>query len=227
MSDDTPWLSDAQLYKWMHLIGALMTLPNSFEQQLKQDSGLNFFEYSVLSGLSNAPGRAMKMADLAGFSHGSQSRLSHAVTRLERAGWVQRRNCAEGSRAVEAYLTEAGLAKTVEAAPGHVREVRRLVVDVLTDEEFGDLQKILRKILAVAGPPALQALDDAYVQHLAATGPDLDTCLEACTEACTEAGPEAETEARTEPHTETQAETGIEAGTAVASLNDAGQTTPR
>jgi DNA-binding MarR family transcriptional regulator len=219
VSDDTRWLSDPQLYQWMHLMGALMTLPNSFEQQLKQDSGLNFFEYSVLSGLSNAPGRALKMADLAGFAHGSQSRLSHAVTRLERAGWVQRRNCTEGSRAVEAYLTEAGLEKIVEAAPGHVREVRRLVVDVLSDEEFGDLQKILRKVLAVAGPQTLQALDDAYVQHLARTGPDLDTCLEACTEAAsTEAGITAEIEADLEACTEAEIE--------VTSRKDAGRATP-
>lgn len=165
MSEDTPWLSDAELFNWIHVTGLLTALPSAIEQQLKRDSGLNFFEYSVLAGLSGAPGGAMKMVDLASSARGSQSRLSHAVTRLERAGWVRRRNCAETSRAVEAVLTEAGQAKLDEAAPAHVREVRRLVVDVLTAEEFAVLQRAARKIIQAASPETVKVLDASWDHH--------------------------------------------------------------
>ncbi|MBT0768361.1 winged helix-turn-helix transcriptional regulator [Kineosporia sp. J2-2] len=175
MSEDTPWLSPAELYNWLHLTGALTALPNAIEQQLKRDSGLNFFEYSVLSGLSQAPGRAMKMSALAGSALGSQSRLSHAVTRLERAGWVQRRNCTQGARAVEAVLTDAGHAKIVEAAPAHVRQARRLVVDALTEQEFDQLRNALRKILLAASPDTVQLIDASL-----ADGPEHPDAVSPC-----------------------------------------------
>ncbi|GLY16482.1 MarR family transcriptional regulator [Kineosporia rhizophila] len=162
MSDDTPWLSPAQLYNWVHLSATLTALPAAIEQQLKQDTGLNFYEYSVLAALSEAPGRAMQMSTLASSALGSASRLSHAVTRLERLGWVQRRNCRTGPRSIEAVLTDAGVAKITEAAPGHVRTVRHLVVDALSDEEFDQLQHALRKILQATSPATLEQLDQLF-----------------------------------------------------------------
>lgn len=162
MNEDAPWLNRTQLYAWMQLTGAITQLPAVIDAQLRRDSGLNFFEYSILSGLSGAPQRAMQMSTLALMANGSQSRLSHAVSRLETSGWVERRTCAEGSRSVEAVLTDAGNEKIVEAAPFHVREVRRMVVDALTDEELGQLRNALRKILLVASPETVRFLDETF-----------------------------------------------------------------
>ena len=161
VTDDTPWLDTEQLVAWMHLVGLTMALPAEIDAQLKRDSCLNFFEYSILSGLSNRPGRSMQMSHLALWSWGSQSRLSHAVTRLEKHGFVERRSGSAEPRAVEAVLTEAGVAKLVEAAPQHVRAVRRLVIDVLTPEELTQLKNIARRILAAASPDGLRPIDEA------------------------------------------------------------------
>ena len=76
----------------------------------------------------------MGMGELATLSQGSPSRLSHAVARMERAGWIERRN--GEARCVNAHLTAAGRRKLVASAPGHVREVRRLVIDVLTADQL-------------------------------------------------------------------------------------------
>lgn len=186
MSEDTPWLSQTQLYNWLHLSGALTALPASVEQQLKRDSGLNFYEYSILSGLSVAPGRAMQMSTLASSALGSPSRLSHAITRLECAGWVQRRafgnptgKTGRGSRAVEAVLTDEGYAKIVEAAPMHVEHVRRLVVDVLSEQEFGQLQQLLRKILVGFSPETVELIDGTFSQQ-SATEPSMEHAFERC-----------------------------------------------
>ncbi|MDP9829957.1 MarR family winged helix-turn-helix transcriptional regulator [Kineosporia succinea] len=166
MSDDTPWLAPEQLHAWMHVSAALTTLPAAIECQLKRDSGLNWFEYSVLASLAETPGHAKKLCELAVISHGSQSRLSHAISRMERSGWVERRSCMEGSaRSVEAVLTPAGLAKIVEAAPGHVVNARKLVVDALSPEEFDQLHQVLRKILLAAAPEMIELIDTSFAER--------------------------------------------------------------
>jgi DNA-binding MarR family transcriptional regulator len=153
VTDDTPWLSPAQLTAWARLAGVIMTLPAAVDAQLKRDSGLNFFEYSILVGLAEEPERAVQLSSLAQYAFGSQSRLSHAVSRLEKQGWVTRRACCN-VRAIEAVLTDEGYAKLVEAAPGHVREVRRLVIDVLSPDQIGHVDDICRALLTVTMPNA-------------------------------------------------------------------------
>jgi hypothetical protein len=87
----TRWLSPEQLGEWKSLMGLLMIVPASLDAQLKQDAGLNLFEYHILVELAEAPERTRVMSELAGQTRGSLSRLSHAVSRLEAAGWVLRR----------------------------------------------------------------------------------------------------------------------------------------
>src|SRR5690606_41675645 len=80
--------------------------------------------YMILVALSEAPGRSMRMSELASKAQSSQSRLSHAVARLEGRGWVRRERCPEDRRGNIAGLTDDGFAALESAAPGH-REVAR------------------------------------------------------------------------------------------------------
>jgi DNA-binding MarR family transcriptional regulator len=157
MADDSAeqdglWLSPEQLREWMSLMALLMTVPASLDAQLKQDAGLNLFEYHILVELAGAPGRSRVLSELAAQTRGSLSRLSHAVSRLEAAGWVERRSCGGAGRRTEAILTAAGWRKLQLAAPGHVREARRLVIDALTAEQLEALGEAARGIVAVANP---------------------------------------------------------------------------
>jgi DNA-binding MarR family transcriptional regulator len=157
MADDSDgqgelWLSDEQLREWKSLMALVMTLPARLDAQLKQDAGLNLFEYHILVGLAEAPERLQVMSDLATQARGSLSRLSHAISRLEDAGWVQRRSCGGAGRRTEALLTAAGWQKLQQTAPGHVREARRLVIDALTAEQLEDLGTAARRIVAGANP---------------------------------------------------------------------------
>ncbi len=145
-SDDVAWLSPDQQRDWRALIALVMTLPASLDAQLKRDAGVNMFEYHVLARLADAPERTLVLSDLAALAQGSLSRLSHAITRLERDGWVQRHACSEGPRRIEASLTDAGSAKLRTIAPGHVREARRLVIDVLTPEQLHSVGEAARAI---------------------------------------------------------------------------------
>jgi DNA-binding MarR family transcriptional regulator len=147
---DVPWLSPDQQRDWRALVALIMTLPPALDAQLKRDAGVNGFEYQVLAALSDAPNRTLVLSNLAALAQGSLSRISHAITRLERSGCVERRSLPNrGGRHTEARLTDAGFAKLEEIAPGHVREVRRLVVDALTPEQLAALGDAARAITAV------------------------------------------------------------------------------
>ena len=150
--DTAPWLSAAQAEDWKALAAMLSALSAALDAQLKRDAGMNLFEYHVLVALSECPGGVLAMTDLARVAQGSPSRLSHAVSRLERAGWVRRIECTEVGRRTSAILTDAGTAKLRAAAPGHVREVRRLVVDALTPEQLAGMGRAARAIVRRAAP---------------------------------------------------------------------------
>jgi DNA-binding MarR family transcriptional regulator len=144
--DEVPWLDDDEQAVWLRLVGVLVHLPAALDAQLRADSALSHFEYQILAGLSMAEGRSMRMSDMEKFTESSLSRLSHACARLERHGWVARTRDAGDGRVTVASLTDAGHATVVEAAPGHVRAVRALVFDPLTDAEVRQLGRIAARI---------------------------------------------------------------------------------
>jgi DNA-binding MarR family transcriptional regulator len=153
---DPEWLTDDQLHSWKAVVALTMTLPAALDAHLRRDTGLNSFDYHVLAALAELPDAAVGMGELATLSQGSPSRLSHAVARMERAGWIERRN--GEARCVNAHLTAAGRQKLVASAPGHVREVRRLVIDVLTAEQLAVLGEAARLVAAQADPVMAAAL---------------------------------------------------------------------
>jgi DNA-binding MarR family transcriptional regulator len=159
-ADDTPWLSSDELRAWMALNAMTETLPAALDAQLKRDSGLNLFDYYVLAALSEAPGRTLGMSHLALMAQSSPSRLSHAVARLERQGWVVRRPAPDDGRLTEAHLTAAGMRTVKAAAPAHVREARRRVLDTMTAAEFAELGRLARLVVDATAPEVGELLDD-------------------------------------------------------------------
>jgi DNA-binding MarR family transcriptional regulator len=157
--DEVPWLTDDERRTWIAVSVLIEVLSTSIDAQLKRDAGLNLFEYLVMAGLSDAPGKAIRMSDLAAFASGSLSRLSHAVSRLEKQGFVVRRPSREDPRSTEAVLTDAGMAKMVESAPDHVRQVRRLLVDQLTPSQLAQLGRISRQLIENASPAAARRIE--------------------------------------------------------------------
>lgn len=114
----------------------------ALERQLQRDSGMPHAYYQILAALSEAPDRTLRMSDLAVRTRSSRSRLSHAITRMERSGWVERRVCPSDKRGAFAVLTQRGFEMLEAAAPGHVEVVRRALFDVLTSEQLDQLDEI-------------------------------------------------------------------------------------
>ena len=148
MTADTRWLDDDEQRTWRALLSAQRLLTDRLERQLQRDAGLPHAYYEILVRLSEAPDRTLRMSQLADSSLSSRSRLSHAVARLEAAGWVRRTACAEDRRGSFAELTDSGLAKLQDAAPGHVEAVRTNLFDPLSREQQRALHEISEALVA-------------------------------------------------------------------------------
>src|SRR6478752_2879764 len=126
----TPWLDDTQEVAWVRFAAVLELLPRALDAQLERDEQLTHFDYYSLAMLSEAPERTLRMTALASMTNATLPRLSRVMNRL----------------------SDAGYAKVVQSAPGHIRNVRRLVVDALSDEQLDQLSAISARLLTVLDP---------------------------------------------------------------------------
>jgi DNA-binding MarR family transcriptional regulator len=136
------WLTADEQTSWRAFIDAIRLFTAEIDRELQRDSGLNHAYYQILVTLSETPGRTIRMSELAALTLTSRSRLSHAVARLEEAGWVERRSCPSDKRGSFAGLTDAGFAVLESAARGHVEAVRRNLFDVLSAGDVHELGRI-------------------------------------------------------------------------------------
>jgi DNA-binding MarR family transcriptional regulator len=144
------WLTDREMATWLPLVQLLTRLPQRLDKQLRDDAGIGHVYYQILAMLSQHPQQQLRMSELARLTSTSPSRLSHAVTALEDRGWVTRCPAEQDGRGQLTRLTAAGMAAVEQIAPGHVAEVRRLVLDPLTDDEVRQLARIATRLLDAA-----------------------------------------------------------------------------
>lgn len=76
------WLDGDEQLSWYALALLLNQLPAALDAQMQRDAGISQFEYMVLSALSMAPERTMRMSVLAEYAGATLSRLSNVVSRL-------------------------------------------------------------------------------------------------------------------------------------------------
>lgn len=145
------WLSADEQRAWRAYLASTKVLFDVLDRQLQQDAGMPHAYYEILVRLSETPGRALRMSELADGTRSSRSRLSHAVARLEERGWVRRRAFQTDRRGQLAELTDAGFAVLEAAAPGHVASVRRYVIDQLDPQQVAQLTQIGEAIVAGIG----------------------------------------------------------------------------
>ncbi|MGH8987578.1 MAG: MarR family winged helix-turn-helix transcriptional regulator [Acidimicrobiales bacterium] len=141
------WLNHEEQRTWRSFLEAGRLLSERLEAQLQRDAGMPASYYQVLAQLSEAPSRALRMSELAEATSSSLSRLSHAVDRMEDAGWLERRSCPTDGRGQVAVLTSAGLAKLEASAPGHVAAVRASLFDPLSPGQVRELGHICDRVV--------------------------------------------------------------------------------
>jgi DNA-binding MarR family transcriptional regulator len=105
-------------------------------------------DFETLVYLTDVEEGRLRISALATAMDWERSRLSHHIKRMEARGLVTREGCPEDGRGAFVAITPEGRAAIEQAAPSHVRSVRRLVIDVLSDDELQELGRITDKLLA-------------------------------------------------------------------------------
>ena len=148
MSSEPRWLSADEQRLWRRWLRLNATVSATLHREMQDDSGLSSPDFEVLVNLTDSPEGRVRVSDLACQMLWERSRLSHHVTRMERRGLVRRAGCVEDGRGAFIEITPQGRASIERAAPGHVETVRRLLFDVLTDEDAAQLEHLVDKLLA-------------------------------------------------------------------------------
>src|SRR5689334_2310215 len=156
-SDAEPqWLSEDEQRAWRAYLQGSRLIEEALDRDL-QSHGVQLSEYEIISMLSEAQGRRLRMSSLADLVVQSRSRLTHTATRLERRGWVIREACLADKRGVELVLTERGWEAVQEMARVHIESVRANILDVMTPEMFRDLGIAMDAVRTALAPRAAAA----------------------------------------------------------------------
>jgi len=142
---DAKWLSPRELKAWRSYIVASRRLWDAMETDLSPHE-LSMSDYEILVHLSEAPGRQIRMSELAESAIISKSRLSHRMKVMEKAGWVRREVCKVDKRGQFAIMTDKGWKAIVKAAPDHLVSIRSRFIDHLTAKDQEDLARIFERV---------------------------------------------------------------------------------
>jgi len=130
----------------------MKSLLNALDRQLRDESGMTHDDYVILSQLHRSLDRTLRMSELARAVGFSPSRLSHAVSRMEKDGWVERSRSEVDRRGTEANLTDLGTKVVEDATPAHLALVKKLVFDALGDERAVALSEAMDEIGRASRP---------------------------------------------------------------------------
>src|SRR6187431_3048088 len=121
-----PPRSDPRLESWRTFLRAHARVIRELERELAAEEDLALTDYDVLVQLAAAPGRRLRMSELADALLLSRS----GATRL-----VERVMCEDDRRGQWAALTDLGHARLRRAAPTHLRGIAKHFLDRLTGED--------------------------------------------------------------------------------------------
>jgi Transcriptional regulators len=149
-------LEPVELDAWRGLLRLHAALIKELDAELEREHGLALSSYEVLLHLEAAPGRRLRMSELADSVLLSRSGLTRLVDRLEREGLIERATCPSDARGSFAVLTAEGRAALRRAAPTHLSGVRDRFLSHFSDGELRQLGAFWERVL-----PSLTAGADA------------------------------------------------------------------
>src|SRR5512144_2547835 len=140
------WLDEDQQRSWRALVMGTTLLMDRLDDDLRRECDLSLVEYEILVRLSEREDRRLRMAQLADALAHSRSRVTHTVTRMERAGLVVRSTSPEDGRGILCTMTQKGYDLLVRVAPAHVNGVRKHLVDLASAEDFAALGRVMNAV---------------------------------------------------------------------------------
>jgi DNA-binding MarR family transcriptional regulator len=137
---------DPRLRGWRDFLTAHDLLVRRLDDELQAETGLSLFEYSALLRLAEAPGRRMRMSELADGIILSRGGMTRLIDRLQADGLVERNRCLSDGRGTEAHLTEAGLSRLRDASKVHLRGIDAYYFEQVCDDDQATIGRVMRDI---------------------------------------------------------------------------------
>jgi DNA-binding MarR family transcriptional regulator len=128
--------SDWRVGVWRGFLRAHATVMRELERELLTATGLPLAWYDVLLQLAEAPGRRLRMAELADRVLLSRSGLTRLIDRLQAEGLVRREPSKDDARGTYTVLTPAGFERLRHAAPVHLAGIRDHWLAHFSDDEL-------------------------------------------------------------------------------------------
>jgi DNA-binding MarR family transcriptional regulator len=131
---------------WARLLRGHASATRQLSAELVAEHGLTINDYGALLALSRADEGRMRRVDLAEELTLTASGVTRLLEGLERAGHVERAECASDRRVTYAVLTPAGREKLEEASESHLAGVRALFEERFSAEEIEQLAILLARL---------------------------------------------------------------------------------
>jgi DNA-binding MarR family transcriptional regulator len=145
---------------WRTFLRAHALLSRRLDEELRSEHGVSLAEYDALVQLASAPGRRLRMNQLADRVLLSRSGITRLVDRLVADGFVCRTQCSSDARGAEAVLTDAGIDRLRTASTTHLRGVERYFLEPLSTDQLMELGQSLGMLVGRLRDRAEREPDD-------------------------------------------------------------------
>jgi DNA-binding MarR family transcriptional regulator len=142
------WLDEREAAAWRGLQFMQMRLETHLARQLTAESSLSLQDFVVLVALTDQPEGRLRSFELSETLGWDKTRLSHHLKRMLARGLVDKQVCPTDRRGHFVTITDLGREAIEHAAPGHVTAVRRLFLDLLSDDDLDTIVRVTGRVLA-------------------------------------------------------------------------------
>ena len=145
-----PQLPEGHLEAWRKYYGSFWRIYAAIEADLAAADLPSLSWYDALYELYLAPGRHLRMNELARGALLSRSGLTRLVDKLEKEKLIERKACASDGRVQHAQLTERGIETMRKIWPVYRAGIARYFGAHLDDAEARELAAVFGRISAAA-----------------------------------------------------------------------------
>jgi Transcriptional regulators len=157
---------DPRLAPWRAFLLAHARVSRRLDEELRLEHDVSLAEYEALLTIAQAPGRRIRMGQLAAAVLLSKSGVTRLMDRLVGDGLAARGVCMDDGRGAEAVLTERGLARLRTASDTHLRGISEHFLAVVDPADLETLERSMTAMARQAGPGHGQPA------HCATDGPE-------------------------------------------------------
>lgn len=141
---------EPHLSAWQAVLTAHASVVARVEEALEEADLPPLSWYDVLWAVRRAPGRRVRMAELAGRLTLSRGGLTKLADRLAVAGLLRRQPAEDDGRGLYAVLTDAGEAMLRRMWPVYARVLRETFVETISADEAAAIAAGLHRATAAA-----------------------------------------------------------------------------